>query len=279
MLGCEIPELTRAESAVASSRIPTERWFDSDNQLCAYGGQEGDEYWFHLIGAGTYQFAATREEVSVTPQTGISFELAFDAYLRSVLPFVLQVKGYEVLHASAVHTTDGSVGLCATSGMGKSTLAYGLSQRGYSLWADDALVFETGDGAVNSFRLPFEIWLRPASFDYFTERPAPSVRSAMSDLPPSAPLRALFVLSQLDAPSADAVQWARLKPSEAFVSLLTHAYCFSMEDEERKQKMLQRYLALAAEIPVYDVRFQPGLAHLPEILDTLERIIHMSAQP
>jgi len=193
-----------------------------------------------------------------------------------VLPFVLQVKGYEVLHASAVLTTDGIIGLCATSGTGKSTLAYGLHQKGYSLWADDALVFDSRDGAVNSFRLPFEIWLRPASLEYFTEHPAPSVRSTTSDLPPSAPLRALFVLSQLDAPSADAVQWARLKPSDAFVSLLTHAYCFSMDDEQRKQKMLERYLALAAGIPVYDVRFQPGLDYLPEILDTLERIIHIS---
>ncbi len=68
-----------------------------------------------------------------------------DTYRRGVLPLVLQLRGHEVLHASAVSTASGLLVLCGVSGTGKSTFAYGLSRRGYPLWADDAVVLDIED--------------------------------------------------------------------------------------------------------------------------------------
>src|SRR5205823_1705698 len=99
--------------------------------------------------------------VEVIAQTRESSELVDDLFRTAVVPLALQVFGYEVLHASAVRTESGVSAFCGLSGTGKSTVAYGLSRRGYPLWADDAVVFSAVDeGTTHCFRIPFAFHLR-----------------------------------------------------------------------------------------------------------------------
>ncbi|MGC4081799.1 MAG: hypothetical protein QM736_06755 [Vicinamibacterales bacterium] len=84
-------------------------------------------------------------------------------YRRSVLPMALQMLGAEALHASAVATTRGIVCFSARSGIGKSTIAFGLRQRGFPQWADDGVVFRAGEGRVLATPLPYQARLRPTS--------------------------------------------------------------------------------------------------------------------
>jgi hypothetical protein len=65
----------------------------------------------------------------------------------------------------------------------------------------------------------------------------------------------------------------RVSPSSAFPRLLGHAYCFSLQDAERKRRMIERYLDLAARVPIFELRFQAGLDHLDKMLDALEEIM------
>ncbi len=67
-----------------------------------------------------------------------------------------------------------------------------------------------------------------------------------------------------------------LTPSEAFVALLTHAYCYSLEDVDRNRLMMGQYLELARVVPVYRVSFQPGLDKLPATCSAIERELGMS---
>jgi hypothetical protein len=53
--------------------------------------------------------------------------------------------------------------------------------------------------------------------------------------------------------------------------VLEHAYCFDLDESERKRTMMASYLELAARVPIYRVRMQPGLDRLPALLDRLER--------
>ena len=67
----------------------------------------------------------------------------------------------------------------------------------------------------------------------------------------------------------------RILPIHAFPAALTHAYCFSLEDMERKRRMMLAYLALVREVPVFTIRFSTGLEALPELLENIEQeIIH-----
>jgi hypothetical protein len=202
-----------------------------------------------------------------------------DAYYRSVLPMALQAQGAEVLHASAVFTPGGVVALCARSGTGKSTLAYGLSWEGYPLRADDAVAFESSAAQINVRPLPFSIRLRPDAAAFFDQVHVPS---SLASIPDSAtqvderwtPLAALIVLERF--PLADrlahmAVQ--PLAPVRAVTELLTHAHCFSLKDPERKERMVHHYLELSAKVPVFKLCFRTGLENLEVILERIRKLV------
>jgi hypothetical protein len=59
--------------------------------------------------------------------------------VTKVLSSISVMRGYEALHASAVGAPSGVVAIAAPSGMGKTTLALELMQRGWPLVSDDVL--------------------------------------------------------------------------------------------------------------------------------------------
>jgi hypothetical protein len=74
----------------------------------------------------------------------------------------------------------------------------------------------------------------------------------------------------MDATADAAVE--RLDPASACRAALAHAYCFSVEDPARKRRTVERYLALVARVPAWEIRFRPGLERLPALLDAIEGV-------
>jgi hypothetical protein len=65
-----------------------------------------------------------------------------------VLPAAAALRGFEVLHASAVSLGDQAIAFAGDSGLGKSSLALRLLQRGAALIAEDVLTVHERDGRV-----------------------------------------------------------------------------------------------------------------------------------
>jgi hypothetical protein len=271
--------------AMASLPVPTlnprvEVWRDNEGVISAYGEVLDEEYRMHLPGLATFRFTSDGEAIAASVANGTRDELVVDAYFRKVLPMVLQVRGREVLHASAVHFPAGVVALCGVSETGKSTIAFGLSQRGYSLWADDSVALQITDSGVLALSLPFNIRLRPSSaelFDYDVHATPFIGNDHKQSLGwKREPLSAVCVLRRASkAGSPIAVR--RLSSAEAFATVLTHAHCFTFEDAERKRRMMDHYLDIVARIPIFDICFPSGLENLSAILDTLERVCEENA--
>jgi hypothetical protein len=253
-----------------------EVWRDNEGLICAYGEMLGEECHMHLPGLASFRFSAGGDEIAAVVPASIREECVVDAYLRKVLPMALQVGGREVLHASAVRSPAGVIGLCAVSETGKSTIAYALSQQGYHLWADDALVFDISERGGRAISLPFEVRLRPGVCEFFKVNKSRANRLASSEGltfdTKTAPLAAICVLNKFKNRNAPAVSLRRISGSEAFAGVLTHAHCFSFEDVERKSRMMQNYLNLVATTPIFELSFQTGLANLPEIFDAIDQI-------
>jgi hypothetical protein len=256
-----------------------EVWRDSDGAVLAYAEGAGDEYWMHLPGLASFRFSSRGDEIAATVASTAREELVLDAYRRRVLPMALQVCGREVMHASAVRSPAGVAALCADSETGKSTIAFGLSGRGYPLWADDLVAFDITDHVGRAISLPFNLRLRPSAAALFDLNTTQSPIATGDDHSPAgketAPLLAVCVLRREDAGTAVAVR--RLSLAEAFAAVLAHAWSFGLEDSERKRRMIHNYLDLAAGTPVFDICFQPGLTNLPAILDALEQVMAESA--
>jgi hypothetical protein len=262
--------LTIAEETVAAPPPPdlsdssANVWRDGAGAVVALGQTIGDDHWVHVPGRGAYSFPRQAGDVTAVPEPGTERHLVEDTFRRIILPLALQAQGQEVLHASAVRTPAGVLALCAVAGTGKSTLACALSRRGHRLWADDAVCLELAGRGVQVPPLPFTLRLRPASAAFFGGAPR---QGAVRVPDETAPLARIFVLDRLESGGPEI---ERLTPAEAFREVLTHGYCFSMQDRVRNAAMVQNYLRVVDRVAVYRVKFSGGLDRLDETLDVIE---------
>jgi hypothetical protein len=251
-------------------------WYDKRGTVLAYCFELRGRHWVDVPTVASFGFAVPAKVVTAIPHQPPRSALIRDTYRRSVLPIVLQAGGAEVLHASAVRMSRGVVALCGVSGAGKSTLAVALSRRGYPLWADDVVALDTTGPHVDAMPLPFEVHLRPQAAALFgeelgaTRRARAARRTANGMEPASVRLLALCVLSREDD-GPDAVAPTQLRAA-AVPALLSHAYCYSLQHAAFKRRMVEHYLDLVARVPVFEIRFRPGLEQLPALADMVEQV-------
>jgi hypothetical protein len=65
----------------------------------------------------------------------------------------------------------------------------------------------------------------------------------------------------------------RLGRVEAFPALLAHAYSFGFKDERRRRQMMEHYLSIASEVPVFQVVLASGLSTLDGTLDEIQAAV------
>jgi hypothetical protein len=252
-------------------------WRDGDGGVYAYAENLGDEYWMHLPDLASFRFTSRGDEVAAAVSGTATDELVLDAYRRRILPMALQVSGREVLHASAVRSPAGVTALCADSETGKSTIAFGLSSRGYPVWADDLVAFEVSDHGGVAISLPFTMRLRPPSAALFKQTDSVPVDEHVSPGAENSPLAAICVLRR-ESTLTSPVSVQRLSSGEALAAVLSHAWSFALQDAERKRRMINHYLELVAKVPVFEVSFPSGLENLPATLDAIETVLTEGAQ-
>lgn len=252
-----------------------EIWRDREGAIYAYGGVFGEECWMHVRGLASFRFTPHGNEVAAAVVEGAAEDAVVDAYRRRILPMALHVSGREILHASAVSSRAGVTALCGAPFAGKSTLAFGLSRRGYPLWGDDVLAYQISNGDALAVSLPFEIRLRPASADFFGhDATAASAMGTAEHTPGTKTVRlaSLLVLERNDELEVP-VTVRRLPVAQAFPKILVHACWFSIRTFEGKRRLIDNYLDLAARTPIFQLTFKPGLDNLPAILDAIEQVV------
>lgn len=261
------------ERILPDATLPeTLAWKDRSGQVAAYTYQAGGWGWVHCPEMATFRFGLQTGPVWVSQERHIP-EPVESFFWRSVAPFVLQARGIEGLHASAVLTAHGALAFCAISGMGKSSFCCGLMQRGYPMWADDAFMFAQFGEQMLTVPLPAQVRLFPEAVESLKAcRPAQQPVPAARNIPetPQAIL-ALCLLQRVEnLPGQPPLRIERLAPVPAFNLLLEHAYCFSMSTRVQKERFTNAYLDLVAAVPVYQVRYRSGWDLLPSVLDGVE---------
>lgn len=245
-------------------------WYDLEGSVTAVGYSAGGAQWLRLPGVATFRLNPGLF-ITAFPDAGTTREMIEDSYRRTALPLALQARGMEVLHGSGVAAPAGVVAICGRSTMGKSTLAYGLSRRGFALWSDDAIAVRRSDAGIMCLPLPAAIRLRRSSRTHF-EADGATVPAGVLKIPSEPlPLAAIVVIQRTSAaPDRGRVSIERIAGARGLRELLPHAYSFSLSDRSRKQLMLRQYAGLAASTPVFRLEFGTGLELLPAVLDTLE---------
>ena len=150
------------------------------------------------------------------------------------LPFtiLLQQRGVATLHAAAVATEAGAVLLLGRSGIGKSSLAAALVERGYPLLADDVtgVALDAGGRPVAlPALLPQRLWAHTLDKMKWRPRARAKVRRDMEKYWVRAerhcatplPVRAAFVLNSEKRPD---IAIESVSPSAAFWTLWRHTH-------------------------------------------------------
>jgi hypothetical protein len=254
------------------SALPVENalqvWRDASDRLVAYAWAADGWSWIGWPGVAAFRFRAGVPDVTAHPDGSVETNVIHDVFRRVILPIALQAAGFEALHASGVVRGSGALLFCARSRTGKSTLAYALSQRGCRQLADDTAVLDFSPSGVRVVSLPFE----PRVDALLGANPEPMAGNS----PPAGfeaerfPLTAIFLLHRESDPNGTAAARATvLPPTRAFPAVLAHAHCFDLAGRASRGRLLGRYLDLTAVVPVFDLRFQPGLDRLPAVLDAI----------
>jgi hypothetical protein len=240
-------------------------WRDPHGTLIASGGSNGDQCWMFWPTVGTFLFDHTTSEIVAHPLVGTTASEIDDTFVRGVLPVAFLAREHEALHASAVLIEDRVVAIGAESGTGKSTLSAAIARCGASHWADDTTLVSFSGPQPRAVCLPFPSRLDAAA-DSAVSRLAPVTRTTHPGV--VAPLAAVYVASQDSAIEA-AVSIARVPEVGAFERLLAHAHPFDLTDADRPRRMIERMLHLAAAVPVFELRFRPGLDRLASLADAV----------
>lgn len=229
----------------------------------------------HWPRLASYSFDDDGGEIVAYRSESASSDVIVDTFHRMVLPLALQRRGLEALHASAATIGGRVVAFCAVSGTGKSTLAYALDQAGHVQWSDDVVVFEVGASGITAVPLPFDVRLLPETATQFagprTQRQAEPDGALASQ---RRPLGAVCILTRRGRHEfGPEVGVQRLASSKALAAVLEHAHCFNLTDARRKKLMLEHYLDLVDRVPVYEVRFRPGLDRLASVVDGMSQAL------
>lgn len=174
-----------------------------------------------------------------------------------MLPLVVQARGTQVLHASAVAGRNGVIAMCGLSGVGKSTLAARLVERGLRAVADDAVPYTVEGNQVLTHSLPFV--LRPRGLP-----PAPL------HVPPAEKQRLQAIVILRPHATGDPVLTA-MRPAAALGALMPHAYCFSLD--EGKQELVSSYSRLVSLLTVYTLQYPHDPSAVGSTADVLEELV------
>lgn len=199
-----------------------------------------------------------------------------------VIPRLLDLEGYLVLHAGGVRLGAGAIAALGPSGRGKSTLVASLASDEQPLLNDDSLVVMR-DGAGFAVaptyagvrllpdalaRLAPDLSATSPVSHYAPKRRLP-LDEAMSADP--APLIALFFL---DAPAEDGrIAVGPVAPAEACMEIVAQSFALDPTDLARAALRLGQAADLAARVPAFRLRYPHDFDRLPEVHDALRRAV------
>lgn len=216
--------------------------------------------------------------------------------LDQVLPLVLNLRGQEVLHATAVLT---QVGVCAFTGLtgtGKSTLAANFLHAGFSAFSDDCLVIEEKNNQVCAVPAypGLRLWddalqmirsepgqLAPVA--HYTAKRRIVFEDTVTDFPiqpqPMAGIYSLVRHNTMDETDKTnktnktsgcvSPQIERLSWREAYAELLPHLFRFDITDRHMLKRQFEWLGGVVEKVPVCRLTIPAGF----ELLDTVRMAV------
>jgi hypothetical protein len=125
------------------------RWHLPGGELWLSSAKLQEGYLLHFEELSDFFVHKSGKEIVCLPKSGIPPNTIRHLLLNQVIPLVINLRGGEALHASAVLTPHGIIAFSGPAGSGKSTIAGSLLKAGYPLMSDDCLALIEKDGKIH----------------------------------------------------------------------------------------------------------------------------------
>lgn len=234
-----------------------------------------DGYRFHYSGFADFLVDRLGRHVRCVTQSETAPETIRHLFLDQVIPPLLNLRGREALHASAIQTPGGACAFIGPSGGGKSTLAAAFHVTGYPVLCDDCLLLkEDPDQVLVEPAYPgLRLWDDSRGILFGNTRSTLPVSQYTSKRRVSTPesngirslaLRGIYSLRREENPQSltDPVI-EPLSMRDAFMELVEFAFRLDLTDQAmilRQMRVLER---VAREVPVRRLRLPDDLGVLP----------------
>jgi len=201
--------------------------------------------------------------------------------LDQVLPMVLNLRGGEALHASAVMTPGGAVAFCGGTGSGKSTLAAIFASHGDTVVTDDCLPVCAREGRLYGapgypgLRLWKEVvdelgWRDHTqnSVAHYTAKLRALRKIPAADFPlQDFIVRAIYVLEPQE--ETNSVEFVELSPRDRMMGLLSYAFRLDVTDRLMLARQFQRMEAFAGMAPIRKLRLPRNAQRIPNVRERI----------
>lgn len=206
--------------------------------------------------------------------------------------YIMHLRGYPCLHASAVVTPRGAIAFLGPKGQGKSTMAAGFLRQGAALLTDDILPLTfCGDGLHALPSLPImKLWDQSVEHALSVEDELPNLAPAFDKklfmlderfefAQSSSPLRALYILNRYDpaAQQRTDVTIAAMPQRDALMALFAQTTLKPYLSSVEMARLIPIYQKLLRQAAVRVVSFPSGFEHQDVVHERMRADIEVPA--
>ena len=219
-------------------------------------------------------------DITARPLGELSAETLSHLLLDHVLPLVLNLRGQDALHATAVLTPYGVCAFTGPTGMGKSTLAAAFHRAGDPIFSDDCLALQPHPQALAAIPAypGLRLWTdsltalgiaddatQPVA--HYTSKQRLATPNRLDHAPETARrLAAVYSLRRRPAePGCRPMRNERLSRRDAVMELLPHLFRMDVTDRHMLARQFDLLAQLVACTPVRRL-------HVPSSFDALDHI-------
>jgi len=223
-------------------------------------------------------------EIICMPRPGIPEDTIQHLLLDQVLPLVVNLRGGEALHASAVLASQGVVAFAGSAGSGKSTVAGSLVKEGFPFVSDDCLTLS--NKGLDIYAIPAYPWLRLwddaqehlfgengkiESVAHYTRK----LRVDIEDKPESystepKPLRRLYdIVHSPEMEGRSDIVIGKLSGRDSFMALVRCAFRLDITDRQMLTRQFQFLKRVASAVSVRRLTFPRNFQFLPAVKEAI----------
>jgi hypothetical protein len=223
-------------------------------------------------------------EVKFKPIQPVPEETIQHLLLDQVIPLVINLRGGEALHASAILTSRGVVAFAGPAGSGKSTLAGSFVKLGYPFVSDDCLRLKERDQNIHAIPAypGFRLWEDAEKFLFGGNGNRESVAHYTSKLrvgierkpdtyceEPQPFLRLYDIVRSPETEENSDIVIKKLSARESFMALVRSAFRLDITNRTMLARQFGFLKKVVSKISIRQLSFPRGFKLLPSVCDSI----------